>query len=124
MKFLYPLIIIFLNNTTDYNIDNNIDNNNIIHKNMTCSLCKDLVNTIDYDIKFANQTFNEIKKVVEYICDKTIDPIGKKECNIILNDIGKILNWITEGVPTQKICEDLHYCNKTNITIPKYRQPV
>ena len=118
MKFLYPLLIVFLYNTTDYNTFNNIQ-----HKNMTCTLCKDLVNTIDYDIKFANQTFHEIKQVIEFICDKTTDPIGKKECNIILDDIGEIINWITKGLPSETICQNLHFCNKTKV-IQEYKQPV
>ena len=114
MKFLYPLLIMFLYNTTDYNTtDYTI--NNIHHKNITCTLCKNLVNTIDYDIKFANGTFNEIKEVIEFICDETTDPIGKKECNVILNDLGKIINWITKKVPSQEICEKLHYCNSSII---------
>ena len=43
-------------------------------------------------------------------CDTT-----EEECNVILNDLGEIINWITKKVPSQEICEKLHYCNSSII---------
>ena len=85
--------------------------------NAECALCETLVDIIDHDMKFGNQTFSKIRKVIEFICDETADPIGNKECHIVLDDLQTILNWLTRGMPTSQICHRLGFCNTTNVSV-------
>jgi hypothetical protein len=81
-------------------------NNNTVE----CKLCEGIVTVIDNDIKYGNKTFCKIKNAIEYICNKTTDPIGNKECHVVLESLNKIVNWITKNVPTVSICKNLGYC--------------
>jgi len=125
---LIPLFLFTVNDFFEFNTDKFLAHSNIIHntfekyENNTnhtaeCALCETLVDIIDHDIKYGNQTFNKIKKVIEFICDETTDPIGNKECHIVLDDLQTILNWLTRGMPTSQICHRLGFCNTTIVSV-------
>lgn len=78
-----------------------------------CKVCENIVSVIDYDVKYANSTIQELTNVIEKICNVTTDPIANSECHFIMDSISKIVNWITLGLPTKEICYKLHLCNNT-----------
>ena len=55
------------------------------HSNNTCQQCENIVNIIQYEDKLVNKTINTIVKVIETVCERVLDPIGKRECLTILN---------------------------------------
>ena len=103
------------NKNTNSNIFENItitnDNLNCSLKenNITCSLCKSLVYTIDYGIIKGNNTIQEITQILKDICCTIHGPSGK-ECVFILNNIQKIVKYISNGLTSLQICEKLHFC--------------
>ena len=122
MKLLTPifLFIAFDLNGTNFIKDHpnqHCIRNTTSNNTFECRLCEGLVDIIDHDMKFGNETFSKIRKVIEFICDETTDPIGNKECHIVLDDLQTILNWLTRGMPTSQICHRLGFCNQTVISV-------
>ena len=77
--------------------------------NVTCSLCKSLVATIDYAIIKGNQTIEEITKVIKDICCMIKGPRGR-ECVFVLDNIQEIIKYISDGLTSIQICKKLNLC--------------
>ena len=84
--------------------------------NVTCSLCQFLVNVIDAEIKHGNNTINEITQIIKNICSVIEGPSGNT-CVLVVENIQKIIDWITQGMTDSKICYQLHLCNNTSVKI-------
>jgi ABC-type enterochelin transport system ATPase subunit len=77
--------------------------------NATCITCKSIVQIIDDEVHISNKTIGIITHDIEYICSKLKSPIGK-ECQVIANDIQKIVSYIDKGFNNTKICNILGFC--------------
>ena len=77
--------------------------------NVTCTTCKSIVQIIDDEVHISNKTIGIITHDIEYICSKLKSPAGK-ECQMIANDIQKIVSYIDEGFNNTKICNILGFC--------------
>ena len=84
--------------------------NYTISNNASCVLCKTLVSTIDYGIIKGNQTIQEVTQVLKDICCMIHGP-SAKECIFVLNDIQKIIKYISNGLTNIQICRKLHLCS-------------
>jgi len=78
--------------------------------NGTCAFCEVVVNLVEYEIKVANKTVNEIEEIVEWICERSSPPV-KAECEVILKDLVEMIHLILSGLyPPKEICEKLGLC--------------
>lgn len=93
----------------NFTIDNLNCSYSVIN-NVTCSLCKTLVSTIDIGIIKSNNTIQEITEIIKDICCVIHGPSGK-ECVFILNNIQQIVKYITNGLTSLEICKKLHLCS-------------
>lgn len=75
-----------------------------------CSLCKDIVNIIEDEIKFSNKTINIIEKGINATCHMIIIKPERDECIAIVDDISLIVKWLINGLYPNQICEKLHFC--------------
>lgn len=81
-------------------------------KDVKCEFCKVVIGYIRHEITVANDTVHEIEDIVKLLCDTLgIGPI-KAECNMILDDIDEIVNWILDGLLPKDICQKLDMCKK------------
>jgi hypothetical protein len=65
---------------------------------------------IEYEVKVANATVNEIEAVVEWLCDRSSPPV-KAECDYILKDLVELIHLIMSGLyPPKEICEKIGLC--------------
>jgi hypothetical protein len=79
--------------------------------NLTCAICESVVGVIEWDIKVANATVNELETAVKYLCDHSSPPV-KAECDVILKDLVEVFHWIINGsYPPSTICEKLGFCS-------------
>ena len=92
--------------------DTNID---IFTPNKTCAMCETIVKVIEYENKYINKSIDAIIKVIEIVCKNVLDPIGKKECLLIMNDTKKIVNWISNGLNSNQICKKIGLCKDIQI---------
>lgn len=128
-KMRYFLLILFLTSVIAKPIKINVNNfeekcisepNNFtidnlnysysVINNVTCSLCKTLVSTIDIGIIKSNNTIQEITEIIKDICCVIHGPSGE-ECVFILNNIQQIVKYITNGLTSLEICKKLHLCS-------------
>ena len=89
---------------------------NYQHTNPSCVFCQDVVEIISDEVHYANKSVNQIINAVESICNIS-GPIVKPECDHILKDISEVLNLITKGFNSTKICQMIHLCNYTICSI-------
>jgi len=94
--------------------------------NKSCTMCEDIVKVIEYENKYINKSIDAIIKVIETVCNDVLDPIGKKECLLILNDTKKIVNWISDGLNSTQICKKLGLCKDNLIEnmVTKFKQNI
>ena len=78
--------------------------------NVTCGFCEAVVSVVEYEVKVANATVNEIEAVVEWMCDRSSPPV-KAECEYILKDLVELIHLILSGLyPPKQICEKIGLC--------------
>ena len=100
------------NNVTtlaDNNVTTSVNNNNV-----TCTLCKVLVDTIEAEVKHGNHTIMEITNILKEICSAVSGPSGKT-CVLVIQNIQNIVNWVSHGLSNIQVCEKLHLCNNSTI---------
>lgn len=111
-----PLLAFLVFNSSGVSIESKIDTKDIIYmnnmNNNTCELCHVLVNTINHEFKQENKTVSDITDVITDICHIIGGPTGK-ECMFIVENIQKIVNYLTKGFNTTQICDKLNLCNNT-----------
>ena len=110
---LLPFLAFLVYNTSGVSIESRIVTEDLMN-NKTCELCHVLVNTIDHELEVENKTISDITNVISDICHIIGGPAGK-ECIFIVENIQKIINYITQGLNTTQICDKLNLCNNTNI---------
>lgn len=77
-------------------------------KNVTCTTCKSIVQIINEEVHISNKTINIITQDIEYICSKLKSSTGK-ECQMIANDIQKIVSYIFRFLFIKIIIKILYY---------------
>tara|TARA_B100001057_G_C22783984_1_gene924813 strand:+ start:454 stop:903 length:450 start_codon:yes stop_codon:yes gene_type:complete len=100
-------------------IDNNVTtlSNNVTilsNNNVTCTLCKVLVDTIEAEVKHGNHTIMEITNILKEICSAVSGPSGKT-CVLVIQNIQNIVNWVSQGLSNIQVCEKLHLCHNSTI---------
>lgn len=110
-----PLLAFLVFNSSGVSIQSKVDSRDIMNmnnNNNTCELCHVLVNTINHEFKQENKTISDITDVISDICHIIGGPTGK-ECMFIVENIQKIVNYLTKGFNTTQICDKLNLCNNT-----------
>mgnify|MGYP001377618769 CR=1 FL=1 len=109
------LLLIFISSLTYCNTQS-IDNNYISNNTTECKVCTDIVGIINGEIHIANSSISIIENIVKEFCSHLIIiPIFKKECNFIINNIQKIINYLLEGLSPKDICIKLNLCSSNFI---------
>ena len=126
--FLIPLIAFFLYSSSGITTESRIINSPLINTetntNTTCEVCHVLVNIVDKEVKLGNKTISDIINIVSDICHIIGGP-ASQECAFIVDNLQKIINFISHGIPTNEICVKLGLCNATKYDIiTKIVQPV
>ena len=75
-----------------------------------CKLCKDIVNIIDAEVKIGNYTIKILSGISDRLCHMIAGQRICHECDVIIENINEIVNWICEGIPTTEICHKLGFC--------------
>ena len=116
--FLLPLIAFCLYSSSGITSESRSINSPLIHTNTntSCEVCHVLVNIIDKEVKLGNKTINDIVNIVDDICHIIGGP-ASKECSFIVENIRRIINFISKGIPTNEICIKLGLCNNTKYDI-------
>lgn len=97
----------YSNMATNSNMETNSNNK-------TCKTCIHIVEIIEYELKVANKTINDIIALVEDLCKIIGGPAVYAECKSILKYIREIINWLIDGNTPTQVCEKLGACK--NIT--------
>ena len=98
-------------NDTNLGKNSNMETNS---NNKTCKTCIHIVDIIEYELKVANKTINDIIALVEDLCKIIGGPAVYAECKSILKSIREIINWLIDGNTPTQVCEKLGACK--NIT--------
>ena len=112
---IVPLLAFLVFNSSGVSIESRVvtdDIMNMNNNNNTCELCHALVNTINHEFKQENKTISDITNIITDICHIIGGPTGK-ECMFIVENIQKIVNYLTKGFNTTQICDKLNLCNNT-----------
>lgn len=98
-------------NITLYDVPDNVA---VGANNVTCGLCEAVVKSVQVAIKKGNSTVDALEAIVKALCKViAILPIQKKECDVIVDDLDKIKNWIEQGLEPAQICNNLGFCPST-----------
>ena len=80
------------------------------YNNTTCTVCTDIVDIIQEEIKFSNSSIDIIEKAINTTCHLIPIKPEKEECMTILDDISLIVKWLIDGLYPKQICQKLHLC--------------
>ena len=117
-----PLLAFLVFNSSGVSIESRVDKDimNINNNNNKCELCHTLVNTINHEFKQENKTISDITNIITDICHIIGGPTGK-ECMFIVENIQKIVNYLTKGFNATQICDKLNLCNNTIVNSDLFR---
>ena len=78
--------------------------------NIRCEFCQSIVSILERRINFANQTVDEIEKIVKRICSLMLNKEKREVCYKIDEDIDEIKNMIIGGLDRKEICYKMGLC--------------
>ena len=86
--------------------------NETIKETIKCEFCKDVVSIIERRLHNANETIDDIEKLVERICSLMLSKPKREACDVIVHDIDEIKNMIMGGLDRKQICYKMELCPK------------
>ena len=78
--------------------------------NTTCEICTFLVDIVKYEMNITNDTILVIDEILNIICETLPMKPQKEECQVIVEDMYNITQWILNGTYPKDICEKLGFC--------------
>jgi hypothetical protein len=75
-----------------------------------CNTCLASVEFIGYTVNHYNKTIHDISEATKDLCDDIGGKPVAMECDFIVDNIEKIVDWIQNGTTPQKICNMLGLC--------------
>ena len=76
----------------------------------SCTVCHIVIDAIAYDIRKYNKTIHDITELTKDLCKEIGGEIISQECNFIIDNIQKIIDWIQDGSSVNFICTKLNLC--------------
>lgn len=83
--------------------------NNAYADNSTCTHCKQLIDFITYEFNHNNSTIHDLISLIKDICARITGP-GARECSLIIDNVDKIIDLISNNTNSTQICKDIFLC--------------